>query len=151
MAKRKRTNLRVASCEDGVNTTNLGTHVSDRKTASARSLPTTPARPAKRSSRASFIMLWTAAVLATAAAFIVHLSMRFETIDLGYDVGAERSEQRRLIEECRLLSLEAAILRDSARVESVARGVLEMDVPSPDRVVPVLPTSAQRRTSGRVQ
>ena len=104
-----------------------------------------------RVSRASFIMLWTAAVLATAAAFIVHLSMRFETIELGYEVGAERREQRRLIEECRLLSLEAATLRQVERVEAIGRGVLEMDQPTPARIVPVVPPREQRQTSGRVR
>ncbi|MFK8001178.1 MAG: cell division protein FtsL [Polyangiales bacterium] len=107
--------------------------------------------PKKPKSSASFIMLWTAAVLATAAAFIVHLSMRFETIELGYEVGAERREQRRLIEECRLLSLEAATLRQSERVEAVGRGVLQMDTPNAERIVPIVPTGEQRQTAGGVR
>ena len=118
-------------------------------TANTRNNESQIAAPSK--SRASFIMLWTAAVLATSAAFIVHLSMRFETIDLGYDVGAERREQRRLIEECRLLSLEAATLRQTPRIETVARGVLEMDQPTSDRIVPVDASREQRQTSGRVR
>ncbi len=109
---------------------------------------TTPRGPV---SRASFIMLWTAAVVATAAAFIVHLSMRYQTIDLGYEVGAERREQRRLIEERRLLSLEAATLRQAPRIEAVARGVLEMDQPNAARIVPVVPQEEQRQTAGGVR
>lgn len=105
----------------------------------------------KPKSSASFIMLWTAAVLATAAAFIVHLSMRFETIELGYEVGTERREQRRLIEECRLLSLEAATLRQSERVEVVGRGVLQMDTPDAERIVPIIPAGEQRQTAGGVR
>lgn len=105
---------------------------------------------AKRSS-ARFVMLWTAAVLATAAAFVVHLSMRFETVRLGYDVGAERREQRRLVEQKRLLSLEAATLREAARVEAIARGALEMKEPEPERVIAIGGQQRQTRTAGRVR
>lgn len=104
-----------------------------------------------RRSASRFLMLWTAAVLATAAAFVVHLSMRFETVRLGYEVGAERREERRLLEQKRLLSVEAATLRQSARVETVARGVLQMDVPEAARVIPIVPSRNQRTTSGRVR
>lgn len=100
---------------------------------------------------ARFLMLWTAAVLATAAAFVVHLAMRFETVRLGYEVGSERREQRRLIEQRRLLSVEAATLRRAPRIETVARGVLEMDVPEAERVVPITPQRRSRRASGRVR
>ncbi len=111
-----------------------------------------PARSGARNGVAArFLMLWTAAVLATAAAFVVHLAMRFETVRLGYDVGEARSEQRRLIEQRRLLSVEAATLRNVPRVETVARGLLEMDVPPAERVVPIVPHRAQRGTSGRVR
>lgn len=87
--------------------------------------------------KARFLALWTAAVLACAVAFIAHLAMRFETVRLGYDVGEARREQRRLIEARRLLAIEAATLRQSPRVEAVARGTLKMDVPPPERIVPV--------------
>jgi len=106
--------------------------------------------PRKRSS-ARFVMLWTAAVLATAAAFVVHLSMRFETVRLGYDVGAERREQRRLVEQKRLLSLEAATLREAARVEAIARGSLKMKEPEPERVIAIGGQQRQARTAGRVR
>jgi len=105
----------------------------------------------RRRSSARFVMLWTAAVLATAAAFVVHLSMRFETVRLGYDVGAERREQRRLVEQKRLLSLEAATLRESARVEAIARGSLEMKEPEPERVIAIGGQARQTRTAGRVR
>ncbi len=96
-------------------------------------------------------MLWTAAVLATAAAFVVHLSMRFETVRLGYEVGAERREQRRLVEQKRLLSLEAATLREAARVEAIARGSLKMKEPEPERVIAIGGQQRQARTAGRVR
>jgi len=100
--------------------------------------------------KARFLMLWSAAVLACAAAFVVHLALRYETVRLGYDVGQARGEQRRLIEERRLLAIEAATLKQASRVEAVARGTLEMDVPEPARIVPV-GRAARRRTAGRVR
>lgn len=81
------------------------------------------------------LLLWTAAVIAAAFAFIVHLTLRFETVRLGYEVGEARAEQRKLVEARRLLALEVATLGQSDRVEAVARGAFDMDVPGPNRVV----------------
>jgi cell division protein FtsL len=100
--------------------------------------------------KARFLVLWTAAVVATAAAFVAHLSLRMETVRLGYEVGQARREQRRLIEQRRLLSLEAATLREPDRIEAVARGTLGMDVPDAARIVPV-GQRATRRSSGRMR
>lgn len=97
-----------------------------------------------------FLALWAAAVLATAAAFVAHLSLRLETVRLGYEVGQARREQRRLIEQRRLLSIEAATLREPDRVEAVARGTLGMDVPDPSRVVSVGHRGG-RRAAGRMR
>lgn len=97
-----------------------------------------------------FLVLWTAAVLATAAAFVAHLSLRLETVRLGYEVGQERREQRRLIEQRRLLSIESATLREPERIEAVARGTLGMDVPDPSRIVSV-GQRASRRAAGRMR
>ena len=96
------------------------------------------------------MVLWMAAVLATSAAFITHLALRLEVVSLGYDVGRERREQRRLVEQRRLLSIEAATLREPERVEAVARGTLEMDVPDPSRIVP-LGVRTGRRAAGRAR
>ena len=100
--------------------------------------------------KARFLALWTAAVLATAAAFVVHLALRFETVRLGYEVGQTRREQRRLVEQRRLLAIEAATLRQTQRVEAVARGTLRMEVPAPDRIVPV-GGRANQRAAGRIR
>jgi len=100
--------------------------------------------------RARFLALWAAAVLATAAAFVVHLALRFETVRLGYEVGQGRREQRRLVEQRRLLAIEAATLGQANRVEAIARGTLGMEVPDPSRVVPV-EGRARGRASGRVR
>lgn len=108
------------------------------------------AMPAKRSRRSRTLWLWAAAVVATAAAFVAHLSLRLETVRLGYEVGQGRREQRQLIEERRLLSIEAATLREPERVEAIARGTLGMDVPDTDHVVPV-GRGGRRRAAGRIR
>ena len=99
--------------------------------------------------RTRFFALWTVAVLAAAAALIVHLTLRFETVRLGYEVGHARKEQARLMESQRLLSLEAATLRQTDRVEAVARGTLHMEVADTPRIVPMGGRAA--RASGRAQ
>jgi cell division protein FtsL len=76
-----------------------------------------------------------AAVRATAMAFIVHLTLRFETVRLGYEVGSARKQQQQLVETRRLLSLEAATLRQPDRIQTVARGALAMEVPDSTRVI----------------
>ncbi|MCB9709331.1 MAG: cell division protein FtsL [Myxococcales bacterium] len=87
--------------------------------------------------KARFLTLWSAAVVATALAFVMHLALRFETVRLGYAVSKARREQRSLLDNRRLLSLEAATLRQNGRIEYVARHVLGMEVPDGDRIVQV--------------
>ncbi len=99
--------------------------------------------------KARFLSLWTVVVVAAALSFIVHLTVRFETVRLGYGVGKAREEQRALVEQRRLLSLEAATLRQADRGEAVGGGAFDMDVASADRVIPM--GKAVRRTSGRMQ
>ena len=106
----------------------------------------TKTRPAVR-----FLMLWIVAVLATAAAFVVHLSMRLETVRLGYEVGDARKEQRALIEQRRLLAIEAATLKQTTRIETIARGLLKMEVSSPERIVPIKQRGQRRRAAGRAR
>lgn len=101
--------------------------------------------------RARFLILWSVAVFACAAAFVAHLSLRHQTVQLGYEVGQARRAQRRLIEQRRLYAIEAATLRQSERVETIARGRLHMDVPEPARVVPVGHERRQDRMAGRVR
>ena len=100
--------------------------------------------------KARFLALWTAAVLAVAISFIVHLTLRFETVRLGYDVGDARREQRSLIESRRLLSLESATLRQPDRVETVARGAFSMEVADSPRIIAVTKKRG-RRTAGKVR
>jgi cell division protein FtsL len=101
--------------------------------------------------RARFLALWTVAVLAAATSFVVHLTLRFETVRLGYDVGSARREQRRLLELSRLLSLESATLSQPERVETVARGAFDMDQPKPPRVISIGASHRVRALAGRAQ
>lgn len=103
-------------------------------------------------SRRRFIGLWLAAVVASAAAFVVHLTMRFENVRLGYAVSELRTEQRRLLEARRALEIEAETLRDPERIERIARELLHMETATSARIVPVgRNAAADRRTAGRVR
>lgn len=82
-----------------------------------------------------FLALWTFAVIATVLAFVVHLGLRGKTVDLGYRLGRLRAEQARLREVKRVLSLEAASYETPQRVEMVARSLLGMTPPPPERVI----------------
>lgn len=84
--------------------------------------------------RTRVLALWTAALLATAVAFVAHLTLRFENVRLGYEVGEARREQRELAAAQRLLSLEAATLTQPDRVEAIARRSFRMDVADAARV-----------------
>lgn len=85
--------------------------------------------------RARVLALWMAAVLSAAAAFVAHLTLRFENVRLGYEIGEARRQERELVEARRLLSLEAATLAQPDRVEAIARRTLHMDVADATRVV----------------
>jgi cell division protein FtsL len=84
-----------------------------------------------------FILLWTLAVMATAGAFVVHLALRGRTVDLGFKLGKARAEQARLREVKRVLELEAASYQTPQRVEIVARTLLGMTPPPPEKVIPI--------------
>ncbi len=84
-----------------------------------------------------FLALWSLAVVASVAAFVVHLGLRGKIVDLGYKLGRARAEQGRLREVKRVLSLEASSYETPQRVEMVARTLLGMTPPPPERVIPV--------------
>ena len=84
-----------------------------------------------------FLIHWTLAVLACCLAFVVHLAMRGRTVSLGYELGKARQEQARLREVKRVHELEAASYKTPERVEIVARSLLNMEPPGPDRIVPI--------------
>lgn len=82
-----------------------------------------------------FLAIWTLAVVATATAFVVDLGLRGRSVDYGYRLGVARAEQARLREVKRVLSLEAASYETPQRVEQVARTLLGMTPPPPERVI----------------
>ncbi len=96
-------------------------------------------------------VLWCIALLATALAFVVHLAIRFQTVQLGYDVGRARKTQRDLLDQRRTLELEAAHLRHPARVEAIARERLGMDTPGSDAIVVIRRRGTASRPAGGVR
>ena len=94
--------------------------------------------------RPAFLPLWTLAVIATVSAFVVHLALRGRTVQLGYELGRARQEQAHLREVRRVLELESASYKTPERVEIVARSLLGMEPPPPERIValPALPQTA---------
>lgn len=84
-----------------------------------------------------FLVHWTLAVVAASLAFVVHLAMRGRTVSLGYELGKARQEQARLREVKRVYELESASYKTPERVEIVARSLLGMEPPGPDRIVPI--------------
>jgi cell division protein FtsL len=93
----------------------------------------------------AFLPLWTAAIFATVAAFVVHLALRGRTVQLGYELGRTHQEQARLREVKRVLELEAASYKTPERVEIVARTLLGMEQPTSDRIIPVAHGAAEDR------
>ncbi|MBW2454342.1 MAG: cell division protein FtsL [Deltaproteobacteria bacterium] len=91
-----------------------------------------------------FLVLWTLAVAAATAAFVVHLALRGKTVDLGYRLGKARAEQARLREVKRVHELEAASYQTPRRVEMVARTLLAMTPPPPEKVIPIRVAPKQR-------
>ena len=89
------------------------------------------------SPRGAFLPIWTVAIAATVSAFVVHLALRGQTVQLGYELGRARQEQARLREVKRVLELEAASYKTPERVEIVARTLLGMEPPASDRIVPI--------------
>jgi cell division protein FtsL len=84
-----------------------------------------------------FLILWTLAVAASVAAFVLHLALRGRNVELGYELGKARGEQGRLREIKRVLELEAASYETPQRVEVVARTLLGMQPPAADRIIPI--------------
>jgi cell division protein FtsL len=84
----------------------------------------------------SFLVLWTLAVAAATAAFVLHLSLRVRSVELGYELGRTHAHIARLREVKRVLELELSSHKTPERVEFVARTLLGMSEPTPDRILP---------------
>lgn len=92
----------------------------------------------KRSAR-PFMVLWMLAVLAATSAFVLYLSLRVRSVELGYSLGRAHARVGRLREVKRVLQLEIASHKTPERVDLVARTLLGMSEPSPDRITPAGP------------
>ena len=89
------------------------------------------------SSRPAFLPVWTIAMAATVSAFVLHLALRGKTVQYGYELGRAHAEEARLREVKRVLEVEAASYKTPERVEIVARTLLGMEPPPPERIVPL--------------
>jgi cell division protein FtsL len=90
-----------------------------------------------------FLVLWSLAVAASVAAFVLHLGLRSRTFKLGYELGRARNEQAQLRETKRVLELEVASFQNPQRVEVIAKTLLGMQSPTPDRIIPMRPLADQ--------
>lgn len=82
-----------------------------------------------------FLALWTLAIVAATAAFVLRLAIRVRSVELGYEIGRAHAHVARLREVERVLAIELASHENPERVELVARTLFGMAPPSPDRVV----------------
>jgi cell division protein FtsL len=83
-----------------------------------------------------FLALWTLAVAAATAAFVLYLGLRVRAVELGYELGRAHAGLDRLREVKRVLELELAAQKTPERVDVVARTLLGMTPPTPDRILP---------------
>lgn len=81
-----------------------------------------------------FLPLWTLSVVAATAALCLHLAIRVESMQIGYQLGDLQNHLARLREVHRVLELEAASHKTPERVDFVARQLLGMSEPSEDRI-----------------
>jgi len=81
-----------------------------------------------------FLALWTLAVVAVTAAFVLYLALRVRSVELGYDLGRAHARLARLREVKRVLELELNSHKTPERVDLVARSLLGMAEPTPDRI-----------------
>jgi hypothetical protein len=88
-----------------------------------------------RASNRSFMLCWTLAVTASAAALCVHLTLRVRAIELGYEMGRVHTQLGRLREVRRVLELEVASYQTPERVDLVARTLFGMAPPGMDRML----------------
>lgn len=86
--------------------------------------------------RRPFLILWTLAILAATAAFVMYLALRVRSVELGYELGRSHARVARLREVKRVLELELASHKTPERVDLVARSLLGMSEPTPDRILP---------------
>jgi cell division protein FtsL len=105
----------------------------------------------ERKSEHVFLTLWTLAVLAATAAFVLHLGLRVKSVELGYELGREHGRVARLREVKHVLELEVASHKTPERVDFVARTLLGMSEPTADRILPAGRRPAPEAAQAQVQ
>ncbi|HKY37795.1 MAG TPA: hypothetical protein VJN18_17755 [Polyangiaceae bacterium] len=98
-----------------------------------------------------FLTLWTLAILAATAAFVLHLGLRVRSVELGYELGRAHARVARLREVKQVLELEVASHKTPERVDFVARTLLGMTEPTPDRIMPAGRRPAPEAAQAQVQ
>ncbi|MDB4972871.1 MAG: hypothetical protein JWN48_1212 [Myxococcaceae bacterium] len=98
-----------------------------------------------------YLAWWVVAVMATGAAFVSYLALRFENVRLSYEVDEARREHRRLSEIQRLVALEVQTLRERQRVHAIAERSLGMAAPELGRVVVMVDSSKHAHSAGRAR
>lgn len=86
------------------------------------------------SEESKFLALWTLAVAAGTAAFVLHLGLRVRSVELGYELGRAHAHVQRLREVRHVLEVELGSQRTPERVDFVARTLLGMSEPTADRI-----------------
>ena len=71
--------------------------------------------------------------IATAGA-LAHVAVRIKGLEVAYDLGRERRVATEMEEQRRRLQIEIGMLKDPARVISIARDKLNMGPPTPDAI-----------------
>ena len=99
-----------------------------------------------------FLTLWTLAVAAATAAFVLQLALRVRSVELGYELGRSHAHLERLREVDHVLELELSSHKTPERVDFVARTLLGMSEPDPSRILsagtmPDLPETPPPATS----
>ena len=84
----------------------------------------------------TFLTLWVLAVGSATTAFVLHVALRVRAVELGYELGRTHAHVARLREVKHVLELELASHKTPERVEFVARTLLGMSEPTPDRILP---------------
>jgi len=97
-----------------------------------------------------FLTLWVLAVGSATTAFVLHVALRVRAVELGYELGRTHAHVARLREVKHVLELELASHKTPERVEFVARTLLGMSEPTPDRIMPagVFPIIEESSASG---
>ncbi|HEX4335879.1 MAG TPA: hypothetical protein VH062_08200 [Polyangiaceae bacterium] len=88
-----------------------------------------------REKKRPFLVVWSLAVAAATSAFTVYLALRMRSIEIGYDLGRAHQHLGRLREVKRVLELELSSHQTPERVDLVARSVLGMSEPAPERML----------------